>query len=78
MGCRIGISTKPQERIDYWKSCEKHTDSEILHCGLSYDAAQLFEDLEAEERGCVSSPGGKPVPGDVWSVYHVWGGVVRQ
>ena len=76
MGCRVGMSTNPLERIEYWKSKEHHIGHEILASGLDYDHALLLETAEATSRGCVSSPGGERISGNVWSVYHVWGGSV--
>lgn len=77
MGCRVGMSATPNERIAYWKRQEGHTHGRILACGLTYDGALRRETLEAQKRSCKSSPGGKRKPGRVWSVYHVWGGIVR-
>lgn len=77
MACRIGISTNPQARIDYWKTQEGHTRSQILATNLTYSAAQSRETREAASRGCRSAPGGDPGANRhrrVWSVYHVWGG----
>ena len=77
MACRIGISTEPQSRIDYWKRQEGHTHSRILARNLTYNAAQARESREAANRGCRSAPGGDPGSNrnrNVWSVYHVWGG----
>ena len=78
MACRVGMSTNPKERIEYWKREEGHTDSSILASGLTYEQALEREKKEAEARGCRSSGGGRPVPGRVWSVYHVWGGRIRS
>ena len=77
MACRIGISTVPQSRIDYWKREESHTHSRILATNLTYGAAQASETREAAKRGCRSAPGGDPGSNRhrrVWAVYHVWGG----
>ena len=76
MGCRVGMSTNPLARIGYWKSKEHHIGHAILASGLSYEQALLREATEAKVRGCVSSPGGEHIAGNVWSVYHVWGGAV--
>ena len=78
MGCRVGMSTDPYERIDYWKRMEFHTGGEVIARYLTYDEAQDRENKEAYERGCVSSAGGPRKAGRVWSVYHVWGGVVVE
>ena len=74
MACRIGMSTDPQERIDYWKRVEGHTHSQILASGLTYEQAQAREKSEAESRGCRYHGGGQFVEGSVWSIYHVWSG----
>lgn len=74
MACRVGMSTDPQERIDYWKREEGHTHSEILANGLSYSAAQRREREEAERLRCRHHPGGVDNQRRNWSVYHVWGG----
>ena len=74
MACRIGMSTNPQDRIDYWKGEEGHTHSSILASGLTYQQALEREESEAKSKGCKYGPGGQYVSGAVWSVYHVWGG----
>lgn len=75
MNCRIGSSTNPEERIEYWKKKEGHTGSEILAEALTYDEATAIEEHQAKERGCKQEPGGpRRVGGAFWSVYHVWGG----
>ena len=74
MACRVGISTDPDERIDHWKQVEGHTHSEVLYQGLTYEEATYIEKIEADKRECGSSPGGERVGGEVWSIYHVWGG----
>ena len=74
MACRVGMSTDPEERIQYWKKKEGHTNGKILHSELTYDKAQELERSEAQAKGCRQGLGGERVPGRVWSVYHVWGG----
>ena len=76
MACRVGMSADPQERINYWKRQEGHTGGEILAHGLTYEEAQKREEVEARNRGCFRQGGGQYLPGRVWSVYHVWGGIV--
>ena len=74
MACRVGMSTRPWDRIEEWKKEEGHTDGKVLASGLTYDEALKREKKEADERGCCQSGGGpRGVPGK-WSVYHVWGG----
>ena len=74
MSCRVGMSTDPDARIQYWKDKEGHTHATILASGLTYSQALAREREEAEAKGCEYHGGGQPVTGKVWSVYHVWGG----
>lgn len=74
MACRVGMSTDPEERIEYWKRVEGHTHGQVLVRNLTYDQAQVREKQEAIRRGCVSSPGGPRNGLANWCVYHVWGG----
>lgn len=74
MTCRVGMSTSPEERSRYWMNAEGHTQWQILVSGLTYYQAQARETQEAQARGCRHSGGGQYVSGNVWSVYHVWGG----
>lgn len=70
------MSTSPYERIEHWKRREGHIGGRVLHSNVSYYEAQRLEKKEAEDRGCKYAPGGEYKAGDVWSVYHVWGGSV--
>lgn len=74
MSCRVGMSTNPASRIQYWKDKEGHTHSRILARGLTYNQALDRERREARAKGCKHGGGGPSVAGKVWSVYHVWGG----
>ena len=74
MGCRVGMSTTPRERIEYWMKKEGHKSGAILVSDLSYDEAQKRESEEATKRGCYSKPGGERNGKCNWSVYHLWGG----
>lgn len=67
----------PEDRIDYWIDLEGHIDGEILASDLTYKQAQKREANEARRRGCFHKAGGARRPGRVWSVYRVWGGIVR-
>ena len=74
MTCRIGMSSEPQERIDYWRrQCSRKFSHQILASGLTYEEAQAMEEREARKCGpaCEHAPGGKRVPGRVYSVYRV-------
>ena len=42
MSCRIGMSTDPDKRIQYWKDKEGHEFSEILAAGLTYAEATVL------------------------------------
>ena len=74
MACRVGMSTNPSERIQYWKNKEGYSHGMILVSGLTYSEAHDRERTEALNRGCAQSPGGAFVSGRVWSVYYVWHG----
>ena len=50
MACRVGMSTNPQERMEYWARVEGHTHSQILAVGLTYDEAHVRERAEAQAR----------------------------
>ena len=76
MGCRVGMSTDPQERINHWKAVEGHMHGVVLGSNLTYKEATEVERTEAANRGCSSYAGGPYEPGHVWSVYHVWGGTL--
>ena len=76
MACRVGMSTTPWDRIDYWKRRELHTHGEVLAPGLTYEGAQRREEIEAAARGCHAEHGGQYVAGPVWSVYLVSGGFI--
>ena len=73
MSCRVGMSTDPQERIEYWKNKEGCASGRVLHSKLTYDRALELEKKEATERGCSHSSGGPRVSGHVWSVYYLSG-----
>ena len=74
MGCRVGMSTNPQERIQHWKDEEGHTWSTIIASNMTYDGALAREKLEAQKGGCYSSGGGPRNGRRNWSVYKVSGG----
>ena len=74
MACRVGMSTDPERRIQYWKREEGHTDSAILKKDLTYREATETEKSYARSLKCRYSRGGLPKRGRVWSIYHVWGG----
>ena len=74
MACRVGMSTDPETRINYWRQVEGHTQGSVIAQHLTYNEALEREQLEANRRGCRYYGGGQYVAGRVWSVYHVSGG----
>ena len=78
MGCRVGMSTHPYDRIDYWKAQEGHTYGRVLASGLTYQEALDREKSEAQGRDCFYYGGGSYVSGKVWSVYYVSGGIAPR
>lgn len=74
MACRVGMSTDPYARINYWMSHEGHTHYQILATNLTYEEALDRESVEALSLDCRQSGGGPRVGGRVWSVYRVSGG----
>lgn len=75
MACRVGMSTSPGARIQYWKNREGHTYSKIPARGLTYKQAQEYKKRVAKAKGCKQSSGGAPVADKVCPVYYVSGGV---
>ena len=73
MACRVGMSTNPDERIEYWKKEENCTSGYVVKSGLTYDEALAEEKRLAKEHGCRQSGGGPRVSGWVWSVYYMGG-----
>ena len=74
MACRVGMSTTPYTRIEYWKEAEGHTHGQVLETDLTYDEALVREKAHAEANGCRYHGGGQKVAGRVWSIYYVSGG----
>lgn len=74
MTCRVGMSTDPYTRINYWMALEGHTSYQILATNLTYEEALERERIEALSVGCKQSAGGPHMGGRVWSVYRVSGG----
>lgn len=81
MGCRVGTSKTPRERIEYWKRREGHTEGRVLATNLTFAEAQDREESEAKARYCYFQHGGAPGADRyrrVWSVYLVSGGVTPR
>ena len=71
MACRVGITTRPDERKQYWKRQHpKLRNWRIINWYGTKTAAQERESLEAERLGCVSHPGGSGDEHAKWYVYH--------
>lgn len=71
MACRVGITTNPEERKQYWKGQHPALRNwEILESGLSYSQAQRKENEYASRLGCQSYPGGPNNGQYNWSVYY--------
>ena len=72
MGCRVGISTNPEQRKKDWENeYEGFSDWQILAGPLSRDEAQKKEDEIAKERGCEAHHGGdEPDVNTGWFVYY--------
>ena len=73
MACRVGMSTNPQERIEYWKRQEGCTAGHVVTSGLTYDEALAKERELAQRGGCRHSGGGERKLGRVWSIYRMDG-----
>ena len=73
MACRVGMSTNPNGRIEYWKKIENCTDGHVVESGLTYEEALNAEKRLADQYGCRQSGGGPKIPGRVWSVYYMSG-----
>ena len=58
MGCRIGISTRPLERIELWCRAKGHARWEAMFESPACEQAQNRGRLEAARRGCRQGGGG--------------------
>ena len=73
MPCRVGITTDPARREQYWRGKYPNLRNWlILGRYSSRDRAQRRENLEARKLGCAFSEGGKDPsnPGLTWHVYY--------
>ena len=70
MPCRVGITTRPNERrLEWEREVVGLSDWKILETYFSKQAAQDHEDRVAASHGCHASHGGADV-GGLWYVYH--------
>ncbi len=56
MVCRLGISTDPERRIEYWKKREGHTHSKILEMNLRAFQVDGFESSDLTYQGAFYGP----------------------
>ena len=79
MACRIGMATDVDERIREHKrkgDVPRHAEHHVIDDGLTYEDALEMETgyivlCKKTEGACDGSPGGKRVPGPVWSIYQI-------
>lgn len=76
MGCRIGMETDVDERIEELieqRLVPKTTECTIIESELTYDEANQLEIESLDDCGseCDGHPGGRGVLGPVWSVYRL-------
>ena len=70
MPCRVGISTNPDERREYWeRKVVGLTQWQIIGEHRSRERAQEHETEHALKNGCEYSPGGQDAIG-MWYVYR--------
>ena len=66
---RVGITANPSEREDHWRNLYRTLSNWVIQArNLNYEQAQHMEN-EFIAKGYGGSPGGKPVPGNVYIVY---------
>ena len=70
MPCRVGITTKPNERKIVWeRNVVGLTRWRILTYFRSKEKAQAYENEYAKKYGCQAHAGGPDTPG-TWYVYR--------
>jgi len=72
MGCRIGITTNPEQRKKDWQEDYKYRKFrswKIIQTFRSKTAAQKWENEEKESSGCVAHAGGSGSEIATWSGY---------
>lgn len=74
MGCRVGITTNPEDRELYWSVRHRNFRAWRILCKAhTRQAAQDMENRYAEQYKCKSLPGGDDrdaVLADTWYVYY--------
>ena len=69
MPCRVGITTRPEERRNEWeREVVGFRDWNIIARLPTKEEAQNFEDRYAKNHNCEASGGGEEAPGP-WYVY---------
>ena len=74
--CRIGISHKPDERINHWINEYKRKQHTVIKCEIigAYESkkkAQHAETKNIKTQGCEGSPGGRGPKKAKWFVYKL-------
>ncbi len=70
MPCRVGITTRPEERRAEWENKVVGLSNwRILNSYPTKQQAQQHEDRYAVQTGCKASHGGPDAPG-LWHVYR--------
>ena len=73
MACRVGMTTNPEERKQYWKSRHRNFRRwTILSTHYTKSAAQKAERAAAERYGCESHAGGTGRKTTTWYVYRFY------
>ncbi len=76
MGCRIGMATDVDKRVEELKNkglVPLHAVYAVLERGLTYEDANLKERRARQACGphCDGNLGGGFIPGNRWSVYRI-------
>ena len=74
--CRIGMSHRPVERINYWIKEYKRKQHTVIKCEIidTYESkkeAQRAETKNIKAQGCEGNPGGRGPKKAKWSVYKL-------
>ena len=74
--CRIGMSHKPDERINHWINKYKRDQHTVIKCEIigAYETkkkAQHAETKNIKAQGCEGSPGGRGPEKAKWFVYKL-------
>ena len=71
MACRVGTTTTPDARKEYWqRRCNGLRNWRTLHRHLSKPETQRVEEQFARQHGCDSWPGATGPERGSWNIYH--------